>query len=163
MSDYQDWLPPIIKLEDFAGNWQEYESALYYSFQQDFVRNLPNFKGIRLALKRHPLYDNKEATYWHMISNGSNETEREPDLRRCERICWPRAIIENHNDKAVKVWENTRKGQTRICLWLEQEEYLVILSKRNGYILPWTAYLVTQSHRKRKLQKEYEEYQRLNP
>jgi hypothetical protein len=41
-----------------------------------------------------------------------------------------------------------------------QENYLVILADRGEYILPWTAYLVEQPHRKRKLQREYEEYWR---
>ena len=34
----------------------------------------------------------------------------------------------------------------------------LILADRGDYILPWTAYLVEQSHRQRKLQREYEEY-----
>jgi hypothetical protein len=36
----------------------------------------------------------------------------------------------------------------------------VVLADRGTFVLPWTAYLVTESHRKRKLQKEYEDYQR---
>jgi hypothetical protein len=78
-----------------------------------------------------------------------------PDLRRCERIAWPRAIIERADDPVVQVWENRRGAEKRICLWLEQEEYLVVLADRGRYVLPWTAYLVTEHHRKRKLSKEY--------
>ncbi|MNH30689.1 hypothetical protein D3C79_909980 [compost metagenome] len=44
----------------------------------------------RLGLKRHPVIQGKEATFWHMISEGNDEAERLPDLRRCERIRWPR-------------------------------------------------------------------------
>lgn len=51
-------------------------------------------------------------------------------------------------------------GQVKIDVRLEQESYLVILADRGNYILPWTAYLVEQPHRQRKLQKEYEEYRR---
>ncbi|MBV5305008.1 MAG: hypothetical protein JZU70_12590 [Chlorobium sp.] len=40
------------------------------------------------------------------------------------------------------------------------ENYLVVLAERGDDILPWTAYLVEQPHQQRKLQKEYEEYQR---
>src|SRR4030043_2160634 len=32
--------------------------------------------------------------------------------------------------------------QGSICLWFELEEYLVILAKRRGYVILWTAYLV---------------------
>ncbi|MDL1974806.1 MAG: hypothetical protein LWX55_08520 [Deltaproteobacteria bacterium] len=60
------------------------------------------------------------------------------------------------------MWRNQRRGEQRICLWFEQESYLVILADRGSYILPWTAYLVEQPHRQRKLQKEYEEYCRQN-
>jgi hypothetical protein len=45
-------------------------------------------------------------------------------------------------------------------LWLELENYLVILADRGEDILPWTAYLVGQLHRQRKLQREYENYWR---
>ena len=125
-----------------------------------FVDSKPVFEGLRLGLKRHPLTHGKEATFWHMIQEGAIEDERIPDLRRCERIRWPRPIIEHVRAPAVKVWSNQRKGEKRICLWLEHEDYLVILADRGDYILPWTAYLVEQPHRKRKLLKEYEDYQR---
>lgn len=115
-----------------------------------------------MGLKKHPLSNGKEATFWHMISEGGQEDERGIDLRRCERIRWPRPIIEHEAHRTIKTWENKRRGEKRICLWLESEEYLVILAERKGYILPWTAYLVTQPHRKRKLQKEYETFRR-NP
>jgi len=38
--------------------------------------------------------------------------------------------------------------------------YLVILADRGDYILPWTAYLVEQPQRQRKMQREYEEYRK---
>ena len=102
----------------------------------------------------------KEATFWHMIQEGGVEEERTPDFRRCERIRWPKPIIERNTDPAVKVWRNQRGREERVCLWLAQESYLVILADRGDYILPWTAYLVEQPHRQRKLQREYEEYWR---
>lgn len=81
-----------------------------------------------------------------------------PDFRRCERISWPKPIIEHDADRAIKVWVNRRRGERRICLWFEQENYLVILADRGQYILPWTAYLVEQPHRQLKIQREYHEY-----
>ncbi|GGI92333.1 hypothetical protein [Legionella impletisoli] len=86
------------------------------------------------------------------------ENERTPDLRRCERIAWPKPIIDNHNNGILKIWKNKRKGETRILLWFEEAEYLVVLSERKSYTLFWTAYPVTRGHSKRKLQKEYESY-----
>jgi len=71
-------------------------------------------------------------------------------------------VIEHAGEVLIKAWENERRGDMRICLWLENEEYLVILVKRRGYILRWTAYPVTENHRKAKLQKEYVAYKTAN-
>lgn len=159
MSDLPYWLPPLVLFEEFEGNWDAYLDAIYAYFRRDFVEDQPTFRGRRLGLKRHPLSHGKEATFWHMIQEGASEEDRTPDLRRCERIRWPKPIIEHDTDNAVKVWRNKRGSEERVCLWLQQENYLVILADRGEYILPWTAYLVEQPHRQRKLQKEYEAYQ----
>lgn len=160
MTVVPEWLPGLVLLKDCEGDWQRYLNALYEFFKKDFVESQPIFEGKRLGLKRHPMSNGKEATFWHMISEGNEEEERIPDLRRCERIRWPRPIIENSGDSVVKVWKNIREREARVCLWLEPQEYLVVLASRKGYILLWTAYMVDQPHRKRKLQKEFEEYYR---
>ena len=152
------WLPALLSLSDFRGDWRLYEEALYEAFCFDFVRSRPVFRDRAVHLKRHPLLDGKEATFWHFITEGSDESARTPDLHRCERIRWPRAIIEHHDDPSVKMWENQRGRHQRICLWLESEEYLVVLANRDTFVLPWTAYTVTENHRKRKLRKEWEDY-----
>jgi hypothetical protein len=91
-------------------------------------------------------------------SRGETEEERVPDFRRCERIRWPKPIIEHAGDPAIRVWRNERRGGERVCLWFVQESYLVVLAERGEYVLFLTAYLVEQQHRQRKLQKECEEY-----
>ncbi len=157
-----EWLPGLILFSDHNGDWDCYLAAIYEAFRAQFIVSSPEFRGIRLGLKRHPMIQGKEATFWHMISEGSVEEERLPDFRRCERIRWPRPVIEHETHHAVKLWKNKRGTETRILIWLETEDYLVILSERKDYILPWTAYLVEQDHRKRKLQREFENYQK-NP
>lgn len=153
-----NWLPELVLLKDSNGNWEQYLEVLYGYFKQDFVHNAPLFRQKKLALKRHPISKGKEATFWHLISEGKSEEDRFIDLRRCERIRWPKPIIENSYDNYVKVWKNIRRNEVRICLWLEKQEYLVILAERKGYILLWTTYMVTRPHRKKKLQKEFEAY-----
>lgn len=155
-----NWLPPLVLLADYGGDWEAYQENLYIFFKEDFINSKPLFRGTKLSLKRHPLFQDKEATFWHITSEGITESERTPDLRRCERIRWLRSIIENADDPTIKLWENQRKGETRICLWLEEQEYIVILAKRKDYILLWTAYLVTRTHQKQKLQREYEAYEK---
>jgi hypothetical protein len=130
--------------------------VLYEYFTGDFISSKPVFQGESVACKRHPLVQGKEATFWHLISEGRSEEDRLPNLRRCERIRWPRPIVENAVEPGIKIWENERAGERRICLWLEDCEYLVVLARRSGYVLLWTAYPVVETHRKRKLQREFE-------
>jgi hypothetical protein len=162
MPDFPAWLPLLILLSDYEGNWERYLNAIYNYFKKDFIDSRPAFRGQRLGLKKHPIEKGKEATFWHLISEGDNEEDRIPDLRRCERIRWPRPIIENADEPIIKVWRNKRKNDNRILLWLESQEYLVILAERKGYLLPWTAYLVIEDHRKKKLQREYEAFKNAN-
>jgi hypothetical protein len=154
------WLPELVLFESYGGDWDLYLDALHAFFKADFIDNQPLFQGLRLRLKRYPLSKGKEATFWHFISEGNSEDDRLIDFRRCERIRWPRPTIEHADKPEIKMWENERRGEKRVCLWLESEEYLVVLALRNGYVLPWTAFLVTHPHEKRKRQKEYEEYLR---
>lgn len=154
------WLPPLVLFGDYAGDWTRYLEALYAHFCRDFVQSKPEFGGVPLALKRHPVIDGKEATFWHFISEGDDEAERLPDMRRCERIRWPRPVIEATGAPDVKVWREPRGGETRIHLWVESAEYLVVLAERKGYLLPWTAYPVEREHQKEKLRKRWERHKK---
>jgi hypothetical protein len=155
MTELIAWLPALALFEEYGGDWDRYLEALYAFFKQDFIDSRPAYNGVTLALKRHPVIQNKEATFWHIISEGDSEADRVPDMRRCERIRWPRPVIEHSADAAIKIWSNERRGEKRICLWLEDAEYLVILAERKGYILLWTAFTVEQEHSKRKLRREF--------
>ena len=153
-----EWLPEIIKLEDFNGDWDNYLEALYNVYLHDFKHARPVFRGIQLSVKWHPLIKGKEATFWHIISEGEIEDERIPDIRRCERIPWPKPIIENSNENNIKVWQNKRKGdKIRICIYFEEIEYLVVIAKRKTKLIFWTSYPVIRRHTKSKLLKEYNE------
>lgn len=152
------WLPELVKFEDFEGKWEKYLPELYKIFDEDFIKSKPVFRGTTLALKRHPIIEGKEYTFWHIISEGDIENERTPDFRRCERIKWVRKIIENSEDQVIKFWENNHRGERRFCLWFESHDYLIVLGQRKSYILLVTAYPVTQNHTKRKLEKEYQAY-----
>lgn len=158
MSETIDWLPPLVLINDFGGNWNAYLEAIYAFFKQDFIDTKPVFRGRRLGLKRYPLTNGKEATFWHMTSEGKDEADRIPDLRRCERIRWPKPVIEHSEDTKVKYWIAVKRNENRIHLWLAEEDYVVVLADRKGFLLPWTAFVVTRNHTRRKLQKEYESY-----
>ncbi len=155
MSELPNWLPELILFEDYNGNWQRYEDAVYSRFYSGFIASKPTLHGIPVYIKRS-LSKGKERGFWHCIQEGPVEEKRTPDLRRCERIRWIRAIIEHAHDPEVKTWQNERKGKTRQLLWLEESEFLVVLEQRPHAWVLYTAYPVTEEHRKRKLRREYE-------
>lgn len=67
------WLPALVLLRD-CGNWDSYIDVLYMYFKRDFVQEQPVHCGKKLALKRHPLVDGREATFWHLITEGPKST-----------------------------------------------------------------------------------------
>ena len=153
-----DWLPALLLLEQYEGDWERYIEAVYQYFKTDFIDSKPQFENKSVGLKRYPLFKQKEYTFWHCTSEGEEEQERIPDIRRCERIRWPRPIIEHCDYKAIRCWCNKRSSDKRILLWFYQEDYLVVLADRKKYVLLWTAYPVIYEHTKEKLMKEYEDY-----
>ncbi len=154
------WLPALVLLEHYGGNWDEYIEAVYQYFKADFVDSTPQFENRNVGLIRYPLFQQKEFAFWHCTSEGEEEEQRAPDIRRCERIRWPRPVIEHSTDKLVRCWPNKRGSEKRILLWFYDSDYLVVLADRGKYVLFWTAYPLTYKHTREKLAKEYEEYQK---
>jgi hypothetical protein len=154
-----DWLPPLMEFNEYGGDWNVYLEAIYAVFEKDFVKSKPSFRGQRLGLKRFPEYEGKEATFWHMTSEGSIEMERIPDMRRCERIQWPRPVIEHEADPELLVWvEPHGANDNRIHIYLPAERYLVVLADRGNYILPWTAFYIEYENGHQKYLKRHARY-----
>ena len=82
----------------------------------DFVARPPSFRGRHIGLKRYPMDRGKEATFWHLISEGQVEAERLPNMRRCERIRWPRPMIHDSETNDLKIWRQERKGEQRVAI-----------------------------------------------
>jgi hypothetical protein len=158
MSNPPHWMLPLVCLEDYGGDWKQYIEAVYSYFKGDFIDRKPRFGNRPVMLKRYPLLDGKEATFWHVTSEGEDETQRVPDLRRCERIRWPSPIIKHFKDKVIRCWLNKRNGDVRIVLWFYEQDYVVVLADRKKYVLLWTAYYVSYEHTRQSLLAEYEEY-----
>ena len=156
MSELPDWLPALIRFEDYHGNWQRYEDAVYSKFYSDFIASILIFQGLPVKITKN-LIKGKERGFWHLIQEGRVEEQRTPDLRRCERIAWVRAAIEHFNEPDVIKWSKQIEGKTRQLLWVEDAEFLVVLEKRPNAWFLWTAYCVTEEYKKRKLRKEYEQ------
>ena len=156
MSELPDWLPQLILFEDYNGDWQLYENAVYSKFYSDFIASRPTFQGLPVRITKN-LVKGKERGFWHCIQEGPVEESRTPDLRRSERIGWIKAIIEHAHEPSIKMWHNGRRGKTRQLLWCKDAEFLVVLEKRPDTWFLWTAYCVTGEYKKLKLRKEYEQ------
>ena len=153
-----DWLPELIKFSDYAGDWKRYIEAVFAIFYRDFIESQPKFKNLWVRCRRDPMFDGKEAGFWHCISDGPDENNRIPDLRRCERIGWIRTIIENCCKINVRIWRLRKNSDNRVYLWLNQE-YLVVLGDRVRYVQLITAFCTDKKHTIAKLEKEYREHQ----
>lgn len=154
-----NWLPPLYPLSECGGNWGVYVNAVYAIFHADFILNTGLiFRGKPVRLKRYPVEYDKEATFWHVTSCGAVEEDRTPDLRRCERIRWLKAFLENVDDPSLKVWTEIVKNEPRIHIWCEDFDYLVVVADRGEYCLLWTAFCIEHSHQRRKYQKKWEIY-----
>lgn len=65
-------LPPLVKYEEFTSD-EEFLDALYEYLKQDFVLSKPIYKDSRIRLKRFPLRNNREATFYHITTTGKDE------------------------------------------------------------------------------------------
>ena len=150
MDEHPDWLPDLV---EFEGDWNTFVDDVYERFCNDLVHNKAMFQGHRVSVRRVPESQGKGFGFWHCVSEGGREDARVPDLDRCRRIGWIRAIIENHADHQVEHWTNQRRGETNHQLWYD-EQYLIVLAERNGYYLLKTAYLTEREHTRKKLRRE---------
>lgn len=150
MDDLPEWLPGLI---EFGGEWNAFIDDVYAKFCDDLVHNRVSFQGTRVSVRRMPESNGKGYGFWHCVSEGQHEDARIPDLERCKRVCWIRAIIENHGDPSISHWTNRRGTETNHLLWL-REQYLVVLAERSDYYLLKTAYVTGREHTKAKLRRE---------
>ena len=158
------WLPPMVLN---PGNWNTYLEILYRYFTDDFIHSQPKFDNKRVALKRQPVINGKEATFWHFISekspDSSLEEDRIPNFRRCERIRWVKPVMEQYGEQnTIRWWKTTRPSNRgtvhRIILALADFSYVVIVDERKEYVLPWTQFPVEHAKQREKLKREHNEY-----
>ncbi len=156
-------MPKLILLEDFNGDTEIYLNEVFSVFKKDFMNNDLKCNGIKVFYIHQPEYKGKPFSFWHLVSEGKIEDQRNTDLRRCEKIGWPRVIIENPKDESIKTWKTDRRNkkgkiQKRLCLCFGEWEYLVVLTIRKNFFVLCTAYPVSTNRRRYQLKNEYDNF-----
>jgi len=152
--------PELIYFNDYSGNFQAYFKAVYNVFENDFIKSQPSYEGLKVSAQKHPTVDGIHRTFYHITHEGEDEQNRQPDLRRMERIRFPKFCITNCPHSNLLVWRKTIGRDVRIHILNELERYLVVLTVRKEYLLFWTAFYIEDNHTIRKKIKEYEAYKK---
>lgn len=157
-----DWLEPLARLEDFEGDAAKYLDHIFSLFKRDFITTTPTFKGKKVFYDKND-DGGKPAAFVHITTEENRSTkQRELSLRRCERIGWIKAMIEHHTDPAILFWEKeqktTKRRAVRTYIFLEKEDFLVVLQeiKHGHYMI--TAIYVDNPNQKRKHLKAHQAY-----
>lgn len=138
----QLWIPQILNVRP----WENDTYDMLYSVFCDDIRDTKlTYAGKNIWFFREEMEDGKEALFWHLttrepppiprrkqkfVNRGTyrDETERLPDLPRCERLCWINPIICNHQKKEVLDWDYEEgDGKIKTYLWLKEHSFLVVL------------------------------------
>jgi len=144
--------PDLLPFSAYGGDWNAYEKELYRIFMEEIASGL-HFRDQRVGCLRNPETAGRWNSFWHLVQEGGS-TERQPDMRRCERIRWVRWVIKNGiTHPEIEEWQNSRGTTVNTLLWY-REEYLVVLAARRNYRLLKTAYCTHRCGRIRKLRKE---------
>ncbi len=149
-------LPAIIP---FHGDWPEYEDEIYQIYRDEVVNGGLSYNNLPVRCRYRPPSRGKGYGFWKIIEGDPDDPSRLPEIDRCERISWIAWIITHvKKDPRISFWVERNRSSTDIMLWIEKEDYLVILSRRSGYYLLTTAYCITNEHKRRKLRRKREEY-----
>jgi hypothetical protein len=149
-----EWLPPVVNVDPWTHDTFD---TLFATFVRDFKETHPVYEG--KAVWYFPeVEDGKEVIFWHLTHREDEATgERLPDMRRCERLPWVRATIENSSKPEVLAWDYKEGGGSiNTYLWLRDFDFLVLMKKyRDGSRRLITSYFVDFPHKRRKLEKKY--------
>jgi hypothetical protein len=122
-SDHPDWLPPLWRMSPWGEAVME---QLYAIFRRDFIDNPARYDGCEVWF--FPERERgKELIFWHLVEREDppGSGHRFPDFRRCERLPWARAMLDNHAEPQIKAWDYAEgDGDTRTYVWLEALDYV---------------------------------------
>ena len=165
------WIPEL-ETQNIGEEFSSYENRLYDIFRRDFILSHPTYDNLTVTVRRHEEEeDGKWAGFFHITSTEDHATgERITDVRRCERIRYPRPTVQYCRQcpqcayticEKPMVWKEPWRGRTRANILVDPERYLVVLEphpeKPRPYCMLVTAYYLDQEHSYRKQLRRYEQ------
>lgn len=160
MSDFCEKLPVKLELKLFGYDLEAYKERLYQIFKRDFIDNEVIFEGKRVDIIHQKFFENKERSFWHIISSGEEDANRTIDASRCASLPYAKSLIVEDGSctkykKWVKYHDKTKRD--RYYIWCTEVNYMVILEDRGKYYKLITAYNV-EEYNVRRYEKDYRKY-----
>ena len=93
---------------------------MYTVFENDFIRSQPRYEGLKVAVRKYPEIDGLHRTFYHITHKGGDENNRQPDIRRMERIRYPKFVLEQNQHPEILIWKNRRGNDKRVLLFNEK-------------------------------------------
>jgi len=144
------------ELYPFTGDWTAYVEVIHRCYLDHFVRNTSNWRGKRIGVRYEPTTAGKAYTFWHITCGlDENGDVNPPDLERCARIGWVKAVIEADPAK-VMTWEQKRGRDTNIAIALPDFSFIVFLAERRDWMYLLTAYCVGSQRQRDRYRREYD-------
>ena len=170
-----EWLPEILVVIPWGA--QTYE-MLYRVFCLDIRDTQLRYEERDVWFFKEQVEDGKEKLFWHLTdrkpeperiprrkqkfyppgqTHTKDESDRLPDMRRCERLNWVKPLIEHPSDPDVLAWDYEEgNGDITTYVWIKKHRFLVLMKKmRNGSHRLLTSFYVDE-HRIKGFQRKYE-------
>jgi hypothetical protein len=122
------------------------------------VTSRPQLDGLNVGISRRLAADGLEERFWHLATEGTDEATRSPDTRRCERMAWPRALIDAlaGSRPEVRAWDQVRPRQKTLVIGLDDFSYVVVMAVTSTHYLLITAFCVGHARRRDTYRREWE-------
>lgn len=147
--NYCPQLEDLHTYKDFNNNFTEYEDYLYSIFLKDLFNMKIFYKEKPVSLKKHPMYNDKEESFYHLTCKNYewDISKRDPDFRRSERLHWIKQSIETNHSLTYKkdcflVYKKETNNKVRTHLLNKEDRYIIILEERKDYYLLITAFYI---------------------
>lgn len=153
-------LPSRLEWSMFRGDAKLYKEALYFVFQRDFLSGNLQFKGKNVDIIHEKFFEGKERSFWHIISEGNEDVDRDLNTERCASLPWAKPLIEDDsNCEKYRIWVklHDKSKRNRYYIWCTEVNYMVILEDRDTHFKLITAYNVLP-YKVKSYEKDYIKY-----